>query len=98
MTMTFRQIARMPRFMLDHRWTGAHLSDEIDGELRPEARVRLRRHVDECEECHRMLDSLRQTVSAMRAAAFRAKPGVSDRVIQRLDLENASRERPGNHS
>lgn len=90
--MTFRKLIEMPRFMLDHHWTKSHLSEEIDGQLGPEDRGRLMRHVDECHSCHRLLDSLRQTVSALRSASFRSKPGVADRVIEKLD---EARVRPG---
>gem|GEM_PF-1348918 len=85
--MSFAKLIRMPRFMFDHRWTKAHLSDEIDGNLRPDDRSRLRHHVHECEKCNRLLDSLRQTVDALRTTANRSKPGVAERVIERLDHE-----------
>jgi len=87
--MTLARLTRMPRFMLDHHWTKAHLSDEIDGNLRPEDRSRLRHHVHECEKCNRLLDSLRQTVDALRTTANRSTPGVAERVIERLDHEPA---------
>jgi len=87
--MTFAKLVGLPRFMLDHRWTRAHLSDEIDGDLGPEDRSRLRRHVHECESCRRLLASLRQTVDALRSAASRSTPGVAERAIERLDHEPA---------
>jgi len=85
--MNLAKLIRMPRFMLDHRWTQAHLSDEIDGDLGPDDRSRLSRHVHECESCSRLLDSLRQTVDALKTTVNRSPPGVSGRVIERLDRE-----------
>jgi len=87
--MTFRKLMGMPGFLFDHRWTKSHMSDEIDGQLGPEDRSRFRRHVDECDSCHRLLESLKQTVHVLRSVSFRPAPGVADRVIEKLDEDRA---------
>ncbi len=46
------------RFMRDHRWTHAHLSDYLDDELAPRDRTRVQEHVHWCSECRRVLESL----------------------------------------
>ena len=50
------------RFARDHRWAPARMSDYLDGELQPGARVRLERHAHECHECQRVLAGLRALV------------------------------------
>ncbi len=81
----WKRLAGMPLFMLDHFWTKAHMSGAIDGQLGPGDRSRFRRHLDECESCHLMLKSLRQTVGSLGALIVPSDPGVADRVIERLD-------------
>ena len=38
------------RFMRDHRWTHAHLSDYLDDELAPRERARVQEHVRWCPD------------------------------------------------
>ena len=53
------------RFRLDHRWTPAHMSDYLDAELPSRRRIRVERHVGECEECRRVLAGLRALLGAL---------------------------------
>jgi anti-sigma factor RsiW len=53
------------RFSRDHRWTQEHVSAYVDGELNSGGRLRLERHVGECEECRRMLGCLREMLDAL---------------------------------
>jgi anti-sigma factor RsiW len=53
------------RFVSDHRWTPARMSAYVDGELGSRRRLRLERHVEECEECRRMLAGLREMMEAL---------------------------------
>jgi anti-sigma factor RsiW len=46
------------RFRLDHRWAPRRMSDYLDGELASTGRIRMDRHVGECEECRRVLAGL----------------------------------------
>jgi anti-sigma factor RsiW len=53
------------RFWRDHRWTPDRMSDYLDGELAPEERARVERHVGECVECRRVIAGLRLVVEAL---------------------------------
>ncbi len=54
------------RFRLDHRWTPAHMSDYLDGDLAPRPHRRIEDHVAECGQCRRTLAALRATLTALR--------------------------------
>jgi anti-sigma factor RsiW len=75
------------RFMRDHRWTQAHLSDYVDGDLPPRDRERVEEHVHWCPECRRVLETLRRTLKALMD--LRATPGdrIAPSVIDRLRRE-----------
>ncbi len=53
------------RFSWEHRWTPGHMSAYLDLELGARGRLRLERHVGECEECRRMLAGLREMLDAL---------------------------------
>jgi anti-sigma factor RsiW len=53
------------RFRWDHRWAPGHMSDYLDGELASGERLRLERHVGECEECDLILAGLRYMLDAL---------------------------------
>ncbi len=72
------------RFVRDHRWTGARLSDYIDGELKPGEHARVEEHVHWCPDCRKLLDSLRRTVNALVGLRVAAPDSVAPRVIDRL--------------
>ncbi len=74
------------RFRRDHRWTPAHLSDYLDGDLVARSATRIRRHVRECPECRRALRSLERMLGLLRTA-----PPVSD--TERPDIASAVRRR-----
>lgn len=71
-------------FMRDHRWTGAHASEYIDGELSEGDRRRLERHAGMCPECRRMLATLRRTLRELTGLQQEQPPSVADSVIDRL--------------
>lgn len=76
------------RFMGEHRWTHAHLSDYLDRELDEGRRERVEDHVSLCPECHRVLATLRRTMEGLRSIG--ADPGresVAGGVIDRLRRE-----------
>ena len=54
------------RFRRDHRWAPAQMSDYLDEELSPSGRIRVERHVKECEECRRLLAGLSGMLTALR--------------------------------
>ncbi len=64
------------RFSWDHRWTPGHLSAYVDGDLGSGRRLRLERHVRECEQCRRILAALRETLNALHRMP--APPGNSE--------------------
>jgi anti-sigma factor RsiW len=47
------------RFRRDHRWARRRMSDYLDDELAPAGRMRMKRHLGECDECRRLLAGLR---------------------------------------
>jgi anti-sigma factor RsiW len=81
-----RALARV-RFKRDHRWTGAHLSDYLDDELRPDERRRLEEHVHWCPECRHMLETLRRTVAGLMGLRTAPETSVAPGVIERLRRE-----------
>jgi RNA polymerase sigma factor (sigma-70 family) len=75
------------RFMREHRWTHAHLSDYLDGELHGDDRQRLETHVGLCPECRRVLAGLRRTIAALMGMRDDAHRDVAARIIARLRSE-----------
>jgi anti-sigma factor RsiW len=75
------------RFMREHHWTHAHLSDYLDGELAGSDRERAERHVGLCPECRRVLAGLRKTVGALMGMRNDVDVDVAAGVIARLRSE-----------
>jgi anti-sigma factor RsiW len=73
---------RRLRFRRDHRWSGEHMSEYVDGELPESARERIERHLAECEDCRGLLGGLRGIVGGLAALRRerRAGPSVAPRV------------------
>lgn len=82
-----RRLLAKRRFMRDHRWTQAHLSDYVDGDLRAGERERVEHHVHWCPECRRVLETLLRTLKGLME--LRAMPGesIAPGVIDRLRRE-----------
>ncbi|CAN5432562.1 hypothetical protein BH10ACT11_BH10ACT11_03570 [soil metagenome] len=81
-------VSRM-RFMREHRWTGAHLSEYLDEGLPAHGQDRLDQHLGACPECRRLLQGLRRALDGLRS--MRSEPesapgsaGIADSVIERL--------------
>jgi anti-sigma factor RsiW len=83
-----RRLLAKRRFMRDHHFTGAHMSDYLDGELGPDERARIEEHVHWCPECRRMLQSLRRTVEGLMRLRVPAPETVAADVIDRLRRES----------
>jgi len=79
------------RFSWDHRWTPGRMSDYLDGELASGERLRLERHVGECEECRRMLAGLREMLDALHRLPALAGPSDSARILASLRPRLAQR-------
>ena len=66
------------------------LSDYVDGELKAELCQELEHHMEDCDDCQIVVDTLKKTVSLYKEAA--EEPAIpSDvrvRLFRRLDLED----------
>jgi predicted anti-sigma-YlaC factor YlaD len=75
------------RYMREHRWTHAHLSEYLDEELGSKDVARVEDHVGICPHCRRVLATLRRTLEGLRALRAEPEPGVAEGVIERLSDE-----------
>ena len=67
------------------------LSDYVDGTLSEELCEEIQRHIDECQNCHIVVDTLRKTVYLYHATANEpadVPPNVRERLFRSLNLEN----------
>jgi anti-sigma factor RsiW len=72
------------RYMREHRWTHAHLSDYLDNELDDSAKARVEDHASICPQCRRVLATLRRTLSGLRELHGEPSYEVADGVIEAL--------------
>jgi len=80
-----RAMFRHPvRFLLDHRYTRAHASEYIDGELGAHGHHRVDEHTGICPRCARLVESLRRTVEGLMGLRTQPAGGVAEDVIRRL--------------
>jgi anti-sigma factor RsiW len=79
-----RRLLKRRRFMREHDWTHAHLSDYLDDDLSPHERGRLEDHVGICPQCRRVLRTLRRTLESLMELPVERRPSVADGVIERL--------------
>ena len=79
-----RRLLQRRRFMREHNWTHAHLSDYLDGDLSPGERDRLEEHVGICPHCRRVLRTLRRTLESLMKLPAEPRPRVADGIIERL--------------
>ena len=70
--------------MIDHRFTAAHASDYLDGQLPEPGRRRIERHTRVCPHCRTLLASLRRMIDMLPGLAAPPSTGVADGVLQRL--------------
>jgi anti-sigma factor RsiW len=82
-----RRLLERRRYMREHRWTHAHLSDYLDDDLSPQERRRVEDHVGICPHCWRVLRTLRQTLESLTGLRREGRPGLADGVIERLRRE-----------
>jgi anti-sigma factor RsiW len=82
-----RRLLQRRRYMREHRWTHAHLSDYLDDDLSPEERERIEDHVSICPHCRRVLRTLRRTLESLMELPAGPRPSVADGVIERLRRE-----------
>jgi len=79
-----RRLLERRRYMREHRWTHAHLSDYLDDGLSPDERSRVEEHVGMCPHCRRVLRTLRRTLQSLMDLPAPPRPSVADGVIERL--------------
>jgi anti-sigma factor RsiW len=82
-----RRLLERRRYMREHRWTHAHLSDYLDDDLSPDERERVEEHVGICPHCTRVLRTLRRTLESLMDLPVEPHPSVADGVIDRLRRE-----------
>jgi predicted anti-sigma-YlaC factor YlaD len=79
-----RRLLKRRRFMREHEWTHAHLSDYLDDDLSHAERDRIEEHVGMCPQCRRVLRTLRRTLERLMDLPVEPRPSVADGVIERL--------------
>jgi predicted anti-sigma-YlaC factor YlaD len=82
-----RRLLAHRRYMREHRWTHAHLSEYLDQELGSQDEARVKDHVGICPHCRRVLATLRRTLEGLRSLAAKPEPGLAAGVIERLREE-----------
>jgi anti-sigma factor RsiW len=82
-----RRLLERRRYMREHRWTHAHLSDYLDDDLSPDERERVEEHVSICPHCTRVLRTLLRTLESLMDLPVEPHPSVADGVIDRLRRE-----------
>jgi anti-sigma factor RsiW len=79
-----RRFLERRRFMREHRWTHAHLSEYLDRDLAPEERERVEEHVGLCPQCRRVLATLRRTLAGLRELGAPRRPDLAETIIERV--------------
>jgi predicted anti-sigma-YlaC factor YlaD len=79
-----RRLLARRRYMREHRWTNAHLSEYLDEGLSSEDVARVEEHVGICPHCRRVLATLRRTLEGLMSLRAEPHPGIADGVIERL--------------
>ncbi len=69
--------------LIDHRFTAAHASEYVDGDLPETSRRRIARHTWICPQCAALVTSLRRMVDLLPGLETPA-PTVVDGVLERL--------------
>lgn len=66
------------------------LSEYVDGELDEKLCTDLEQHLDECEDCRIVVDTLRKTVSLYRTTAKNEviTPDIRQRLFRSLNIED----------
>ncbi len=69
--------------LIDHRFTAAHASEYLDGDLPETGRRRIERHTSVCPQCAALITSLRRMIELLPGLEAPA-PTVADGVLKRL--------------
>jgi anti-sigma factor RsiW len=76
-----RHVLERIRFMRDHRWSPARMSDYIDAEMDAGERARMEHHVRDCPECRDLLASLQTMVATLAGLPGRPAESVAGAVL-----------------
>jgi anti-sigma factor RsiW len=79
-----RRLLQRRRYMREHHWTHAHLSDYLDQDLTDAERERVEDHLSMCPHCRRVLRTLRRTLETLMELPPEPRPSVAEGVIDRL--------------
>ncbi len=79
-----REFLARRRYMREHRWTHAHLSEYLDHELGSDDLARVEAHVGICPHCRRVLATLRRTLEGLRSLSAEPQARIADGIIDRL--------------
>ena len=65
------------------------LSDYVDGSAQAEICRRLEDHLEDCDDCRIVVDTLKKTITLYHSETTTSLPGdVRERLFQRLDLDD----------
>ena len=70
--------------MLDHRFTKAHASGYLDGELDQPGRARIERHTSVCPKCRALISSLRRILEELPRLSQKQRASAADGVLEHL--------------
>jgi len=74
--------------MLDHRFTAAHASEYLDGDLSNAGCTRVERHASVCPGCRVLFASLRRLVDTLPGLATPPRASIAGGVLERLQRES----------
>lgn len=69
---------------IDHRFTKAHASGYLDGELDQPGQQRIERHTSVCPQCRALLASLRRMIEELSRLSPASCARIADGVLDRL--------------
>lgn len=70
--------------LADHRFTQAHASEYLDGDLEESGRARIELHTSVCRKCRALLASLRRMIDELPRLSPAPPASVADGVLERL--------------
>ena len=68
----------------DHRFTQAHASEYLDGELEQAGRQRIERHTSVCPKCRSLLAALRRLIAELASLSSVRSASVADGIVEDL--------------
>ncbi|MDP8908117.1 MAG: zf-HC2 domain-containing protein [Chloroflexota bacterium] len=68
----------------DHRFTQAHASEYVDGQLEHAGRQRIERHTSVCPTCRSLLAALRRLIEELASLSPVPRESVADSVLEHL--------------